>query len=130
MKLKLLIKESYDKQLHRLNENILTDIMALILTPKLKKAMKSLKADPEFKELEQQIKKSKEELDSITKRLERNLEKREKTVADMKKAGIDVDINMTWDQTFKAYENWHNEFKGAMKSQTNFKKYFDKYYKK
>jgi hypothetical protein len=130
MKLKSLIKESYDKQLLRLNENILTDIMALILTPKLKKAMKSLKADPEFKELEQQIKKSKEELDTITKRLERNLEKREKTVADMKKAGIDVDINMTWDQTFKAFENWNNEFKGALKSKTNFKKYFDKYYKK
>jgi hypothetical protein len=114
MKLKSLIKESYDKQLLRLNENILTDIMALILTPKLKKAMKSLKADPEFKELEQQIKKSKEELDAITKRLERNLEKRKSLVADMNKAGVKVDINMNSNEIYQAIKSWQS--KEAIKS--------------
>jgi hypothetical protein len=109
MKLKSLIKESYDKQLLRLNENILTDIMALILTPKLKKAMKSLKADPEFKELEQQIKKSKEELDAITKRLERNLEKRKSLVADMNKAGVKVDVNMDSMQMYNAFKDWQSK---------------------
>lgn len=89
-----------------------------------------LESDPEMIKLEQQISKTKKDLESIKKKLDRNLEERKKNVADMKKAGIDVDINMTWDETFKAYENWNNEFKGAMKSRTNFKKYFSKYYKK
>lgn len=111
MKLTKLISEQYNSKLKRLHENILTDMMTLILTPKLKKAMKSLKDDPEFKELEQQIKKSKEALDAITKRLERNLEKREELYADMKKAGIKVDTKMTWDQTFKAYQDWTKDMK-------------------
>ena len=108
-KLKKLISESYNNRLKRLNENIITDIMALILSPKLKKAMKSLKADPEFKELEQQIKKSKEELEAISKRLERNLEKRQELVKDMNKAGVKVDTSMNSEQIYQAYKSWQSK---------------------
>lgn len=107
--LKTLISESFNKRLSIINENILTDIMALILTPKLKKAMKSLKNDPEFKELEQQIKKSKEELDAIQKRLERNLEKRKGLVADMNKAGVKVNVDMDSEQIYQAYKSWQSK---------------------
>jgi hypothetical protein len=106
--LKSLITESYNRRLYRLNENILSDIMALILTPKLKKSMDALKADPEFKELEKQIKIAKEELTAITKRLERNLSKQQSLVADMKKSGIKVDVGMNSEQIYQAYKTWHS----------------------
>lgn len=129
MKLTKLISEQYNSKLKRLHENILTDMMTLILTPKLKKAMKSLKDDPEFKELEQQIKKSKEAIDSITKRLERNLDKRNKIVQDMKKAGIKVDANMDSTQMFNAYKDWSADIDKSIKSRgakSTWEKYFNK----
>jgi hypothetical protein len=108
--LKKLIKEEvYNFRLSIINENILQDIMSLILTPRLKKAIKSIKADPEYKELEQQIKKSKEELELITKRLERNLERRSELVKDMNKAGIDVTLNMDSDQIYNAFKSWQSK---------------------
>lgn len=108
--LKNIIKEEvYNIRLSIINETILQDIMSLILTPRLKKAIKSIKADPEYKELEQQIKKSKEELDSITKRLERNLERRSALVKDMNKAGIDVTNNMDSDQIYNAFKSWQSK---------------------
>jgi hypothetical protein len=107
--LKSLITESYNRRLYRLNENILSDIMALILTPKLKKAMSSLKSDPEFKELETQIKLAKEELTAITKRHERNLDKRKSIVADMNKAGIKVEVGMDSEQIYQAYKSWQTK---------------------
>jgi chemotaxis regulatin CheY-phosphate phosphatase CheZ len=107
--LKSLLAESYNRKLSILNENILNDIMALILTPKLKKAMSSLKADPEFKELEKQIKLAKEELEAIAKRLERNLDKRKSIVADMNKAGIKVEVGMDSEQIYQAYKSWQTK---------------------
>lgn len=107
--LKSLLAESYNRKLSILNENILSDIMALILTPKLKKAMSSLKADPEFKELEKQIKLAKEELEAIAKRLERNLDKRKSIVADMNKAGIKVEVGMDSEQIYQAYKSWQTK---------------------
>lgn len=107
--LKSLLAESYNRKLSILNENILKDIMALILTPKLKKAMSSLKTDPEFKELEKQIKLAKEELEAITKRLERNLDKRKSIVADMNKAGIKVEVDMDSEQIYQAYKSWQTK---------------------
>jgi len=106
---KSLLAESYNRKLSILNENILNDIMALILTPKLKKAMSSLKADPEFKELEKQIKLAKEELEAIAKRLERNLDKRKSIVADMNKAGIKVDVDMDSEKIYQAYKSWQSK---------------------
>ena len=107
--LKSLLAESYNRKLSILNETILNDIMALILTPKLKKAMPSLKADPEFKELEKQIKLAKEELEAIAKRLERNLDKRKSIVADMNKAGIKVEVGMDSEQIYQAYKSWQTK---------------------
>ena len=107
--LKSLLAESYNRKLSILNETILNDIMALILTPKLKKAMSSLKADPEFKELEKQIKLAKEELEAIAKRLERNLDKRKSIVADMNKAGIKVEVGMDSEQIYQAYKSWQTK---------------------
>jgi len=129
MKLTKLISEQYNSKLKRLHENILTDMMTLILTPRLKKAIKSLKDDPEFKELEQQIKKSKEAIDAITKRLERNLDKRNKIVQDMKKAGIKVDTNMDSTQMFNAYKDWSADIDKSIKSRgakSTWEKYFNK----
>lgn len=128
-KLKKLISESYNNRLNRLNENIITDIMALILTPKLKKAMKSLKADPEFKELEQQIKKSKEELEAIAKRLERNLEKRQETINDMQKAGIKVNDNMSPEQMFRSYKEWQAKLNKSVGLKSSGLKDWQKYFK-
>lgn len=107
--LKSLLAESYNRKLSILNETILNDIMALILTPKLKKAMSSLKADPEFKELEKQIKLAKQELEAIAKRLERNLDKRKSIVADMNKAGIKVEVGMDSEQIYQAYKSWQTK---------------------
>lgn len=109
-KLKKLIKEEiYRVRLDILEEGIAADILSLILSPKIKKAMKQLKQDPEFQELERQIKLATEEFNAITKRLERNLEQRTRIVDDMKKSGIEVTTNMNSQQIYNAYKKWQKE---------------------
>lgn len=112
---KLITEEIRKVQLEILEENIVSDIMALILSPKVKKAMKTLKNDPDFKELETQIKRSKEEAEAIAKRIEHNMEKREKAVSDMQKAGIKVTTSMDAEQTFRAYKDWQSKMNKAHK---------------
>jgi chromosomal replication initiation ATPase DnaA len=102
----LLTEHKLQKNLRLLDENIVHDIMMLVLSPKVKKAMKTLKKDPEFIELERQIKRSKEEMEMIAKRIERNMEKRQGYINDLKKAGVKVDINMTSNQAYEAFKKW------------------------
>lgn len=122
--LKSLIREEVQKvRLALLDESIVSDIISLILTPKVKKAMKALKADPEFQELEKQAKLAQQELEAINKRIERNLEKRQKLVDDMKKSGVDVRVDMNADQIYNAYKKWQSK-ESAKIGRPEWAKYF------
>ena len=93
--LKTLLREQiYHSHLSILTETIISDIMSLILSPKVKKAMKALRKDPDFIELERQANLAKEDLEAINKRIEANLTRREKVIQDMKKSGIKVNPDM------------------------------------
>jgi HD superfamily phosphohydrolase len=110
MNLKSLIKEQvYHVRLEILEETIISDIIALILSPKAKKNLKALQNDPEYIELEKQAKLASKELEMINRRLERNLEKQQKLVNDMKKAGVKVEINMNAEQMYQAYKSWQSK---------------------
>lgn len=125
-----LIKEEVQKvKLSILEESIVNDIMMLVLSPKIKKVVKTIKSDPEFQELERQAKLAKDELEAITKRIERNLDKREKAVAEMKKAGIKVDTSMDSTQMFKAYQDWSKNIDKHVKARgakSAWEQYFNK----
>jgi hypothetical protein len=122
--LRQIIKEEvYNVKLKMLDENIVQDIMALILSPKAKKAAKSLKSDPDFIELQKEIEQTTKSLEQINKRLERNLEKRQSITKDMQKSGIDVNMNMDADQIYNAFKTWQSkESKKVGKSE--WEKYF------
>jgi hypothetical protein len=126
-KLKSLLPETLITKLTKINEGIIDDIMSLVLSPKLKKAAKAIKEDPEYQELSRQAKLAKEELEAIAKRIERNLEKKEKIIQDMKKSGIKVDSNMSSSQVYKAYKDWEknlDKFTKSKPSNSDLKKYF------
>jgi len=115
-RLKKLISEEVKKvRLEILEENILSDLLALFLTPKVKKAVKILRDDPEFVKLEKKIKDTQVEINAITKRLEKNLTEREKHLADMKSLGIKVDSKMNSEQVFRAYKDWQSKMNKELK---------------
>jgi hypothetical protein len=125
--LKTLIKEQIAQtRLDLLSESIVSDIMALILSPKVKKAVSKLKNDPEYKELERQAKLAQQELEAINKRLERNLSEREKVISDMKRAGIKVDVGMDIDQVYTAYKDWQSHLNKSIKSKSTWEKYLNR----
>jgi hypothetical protein len=128
--LKGIIQEQIQKvRLRTLTENIVSDIITLILSPKIKKAAAAIKDDPEYKELEKQAKLAQQELEAISKRIERNLEKRAKVVQDMKKAGIKVAQDMNSTQMFQAYQDWSDNIDKDIKtrgSKAAWEKYFNK----
>jgi hypothetical protein len=128
--LKGIIQEQMKKvQLRTLTENIVSDIISLILSPKIKKEAAAIKDDPEYKELERQAKLAQQELEAISKRIERNLEKRAKVVRDMKKAGIKVATDMNSTQMFQAYQDWSENIDKDIKARgakSAWEKYFNK----
>jgi len=115
-RLKKLISEEVKKvRLEILEENILSDLLALFLTPKVKKAVNILRDDPEFVKLEKKIKDTQIEINAITKRLEKNLTEREKHLANMKSLGIKVDSKMNSEQVFRAYKDWQSKMNKELK---------------
>jgi hypothetical protein len=98
-KLKSIIREEINREINKkqLDENIVADIIALILTPGVKKKASQLKNSPEWKELEAQTKKAVEELEMISKRLERIHKDQETLAKEAKKLGIKVKPGMTYD---------------------------------
>ena len=126
---KLISEEIQKVRLEILEENIVSDILAVILSPKVKKAMKALKDDPEFKELEKQAKLAQQELEAINKRIERNLEKRDKAMSDMQKSGIKVNSNMSAEQMFKAYKDWQANLNKTVGLKSSGIKDWQKYFK-
>ena len=108
--LRNIIKEEVcNVKLSILNENIVQDIMALILSPKAKRAAKALKSDPDFIELQKEIEHTTKSLEQINKRLERNLAKRTETMKGMQDAGIKINTSMDSEQMFRAYKDWQSE---------------------
>ena len=128
--LKTLLREQiYHSHLSILTETIISDIMSLILSPKVKKAMKALRKGPDFIELERQAKQAKEELEAINKRIEANLTRREKVIQDMKKSGIKVNPDMDSVQMFRAYQDWSDNIDKHIKdrgTKATWEKFFDK----
>lgn len=127
---KILSEEIQKVRLELLEESIISDIMSLILSPKVKKAMKNLKDDPDFIELERQIKVNADELNAINRRLEKNLSEREKHIVDMKKAGIKVEAGMNGEQMFRAYKEWQEKLNKSIGLKKSGIQDWEKYFKK
>lgn len=129
-KLKKLIKEQVSQvRLQLINETIVQDLISLIVSSKVKKAMKSLQDDPDFQELQRQAKLAKDELEAINKRIESNLTRRDKAIQDMKKSGIKVDPNMDSVQMYQAYKEWSDNIDKSIKSRgakATWEKFFSK----
>jgi len=126
---KLISEEIRKVKLEILDESIAADILSLVLSPKVKKAVKTLKNDPEYKELERQAKLAQEELEAIHKRIERNLEKRNKAVSEMQKAGIKINSNMNAEQMFRAYKDWQSQLNKSVGLKSSGLKDWQKYFK-
>lgn len=115
-----------------LTENFINSLIALVLSPKVKKIEKQLKNDPEYQALEKRAKQIQDELEVINKKLEKVVTERESVLSDMKKAGIKVTPNMGHAEVTAAYNAWMDEIqKGAAmlrkgkKLSPEIKKYFN-----
>lgn len=94
--IKALIKEEvYKHQINQLDENILRSLWTLILTPKVKKIADQYKNQPEYKELEAQIKQSAANLEMTADRLRDAMAKKQALIAKMKDEGLKVHPGMS-----------------------------------
>lgn len=91
----LIKEEIYRVQIQQLDENILRSLWTLVLTPKVSKIAKQYKDQPEFKELEREIKLSAKNLEMVANRLKDAISKKDALVAKMKDEGIKVHPGMS-----------------------------------
>ena len=68
-------------------ESLITKILYLILSPKIKRDIKKVKNSSEYMELERQAKLAAAELEAINKRMERSYESAKKAYEDAAKKG-------------------------------------------
>lgn len=127
--LKQIIKEEYKQVTGNMlkEESIITKLLYLFLSPKVKRDIKKVKNSPEYIELERQAKLAANELDAINKRLERAYTKSDKSIKDMQKAGIKITSDMSPKEKFKAYKDWQTKERasvGLSKLNTDWEKYF------
>lgn len=92
-----------------LTENFINSLIALVLSPKVKKIEKQLKNDPEYQALEKRAKQIQDELEVINKKLEKVVTEREKIVSDMRKNGMKVSGDMTASELRSSYEKWFSD---------------------
>ena len=130
--LKQIIKEEYQK-MNKYNKSILTEesiitkILYLFLSPKVKRDIKKVKNSPEWIELERQAKLAASELEAINKRLERAYKDQDTNIKSMQKAGIKITADMSPKDQFKAYKDWQAKERasvGLPKLNTDWEKYF------
>lgn len=100
-KLKQIIREEYQNVTGNLlvEESIITKLLYLFLSPKVKKDIAKVKNNPEYIELERQAKLAAKELDAINKRLDRDYPKWKAKEAAAKKAGV------PWSKSVDYYYN-------------------------
>ena len=101
--LKQIIREEYQtvtgKPISMLTEeSIITKILYLFLSPKVKRDISKIKKSPEYIELERQATLLAKTLEPINKRLDRIYNNRIELEKEAKKYGIKVSANMTYDE--------------------------------
>ncbi len=112
--LKQIIREEYKtvtgKSISMLTEeSIITKILYLFLSPKVKRDIKKVKNSPEWIELEQQATMAAKNLEAINKKLERNYKDQDASIKSMQKAGIKITADMSPKEKLKAYQDWENK---------------------
>ena len=112
--LKHIIREEYQtvtgKPISMLTEeSIITKILYLFLSPKVKRDIKKVKSSPEYIELERQAKMAAKELEAITKKLERAYKDSDAAIKSMQSAGIKITTDMSPKAKLKAYQDWENK---------------------
>ena len=107
------------KNLHLVQEHILSGMIALFLEPKVRKQAEALKNSPEYKELMHQMKQSTDSLNALTTRLKKEVDKYNTNLKSMQKAGVKVKPGMDIKQMAKEVEKWRadraRKFKAAHK---------------
>jgi hypothetical protein len=130
--LKQIIKEEYQK-MNKNNKSILTEesiitkILYLFLSPKVKRDVNKIKKSPEYIELEQQASIAAKSLEAINKKLERAYRDQDTNIKSMQKAGIKITTDMSPKEKFKAYKDWQTKERasvGLSKLNTDWEKYF------
>ena len=98
--LKQIIREEYHNVTGNMltEESIITKILYLFLSPKVKKDIEKVKNSPEYIELERQASLLAKTLEPINRRLDRIYNDRLELEKDAKKYGIKVSANMTYDE--------------------------------
>lgn len=129
-KLKQIIREEYQNVTGNLlvEESIVTKLLYLFLSPKIKKDISKIKNSPEYIELERQAKLAAKELEAINKRLERSYKESDATIKSMQNAGIKITANMSPKEKFKAYKDWQTKERasvGLSKLNTDWEKYLN-----
>lgn len=100
-----------------LTESLLHDIMALILSPKIKRSISAYKETNEYKELEAEIKKSSDRLTTISKRLEQLHKERQSNIDQLNKMGVDVKLSMSPTEMYNKYTEWSKKLHSDTKKQ-------------
>ena len=97
-KLKQIIREEYYNVTGKhviMEESLITKILYLFLAPKVKRDVNKIKKTPEYIELERQAKLAADELETISKKLERVHDAQIELEKDAKKHGIPYKAGMT-----------------------------------
>jgi hypothetical protein len=97
---KLLGKE-HTKQ-YKLNESILSSLLAIFLEPKAKKRAETFKNTPEYKDLVQQIKIAEETLNRLSKRLKDKMSEYDSIIEKLQQSGVKVKSGDSPDKIYKA----------------------------
>lgn len=110
-----------------MEESLITKILYLFLSPKVKKDIVKMKKSPEYIELERQATLAVKELEAINKKLERAYKEQDANIKSMQKAGIKITADMSPKDQFKAYKDWQNKERkrvGMPPLNTDWEKYF------
>jgi len=99
----LIIEQVYQYKLDIINEAIMQDFLALLLSSKVRRDLRKYKNTPEYKELERQITISKKNLDTLAAKLERHAAQRDALIKDAAAMGIKVKDSMTYDDIISAF---------------------------
>ena len=102
---KLVREAVYQQHVNILNENIMSDIWSLVFSNKIQKAIKLYKDEPEYKELARQIKISSKELEMVSDRLKRTINRKEALIQKLQSKGIKINVGMSVEEMLAVLPN-------------------------
>jgi vancomycin resistance protein YoaR len=116
---KIILEEVYQYKLDTINESMIQDFLALLLSSKVRRDLKKYKNTAEYKELERQIEINKKTMETLAAKLEKHAETRNALIKDAKKLGINVKDTMTYDDIVAAFPDHATEMNRIRRKYSN-----------